>query len=423
MRRNPKIRWTLAALAAVGGFGCGPDQPPVLWEDLESCPHYWSRLARPGDTIAPIAGANVDVPEYNDCQRLVAAGASTFGPLSAVFASARLDRLVADQQAASTAAGRPMAVSAATVLLINGSFPELGFQSGANCLYLWQVGDSWSARVLPVPGGGRACRQPLDPASGTGTPLSVQTVPPGAGPALPFVARWERDAGGGQAVGLRCDTQWCSIGRAGFAPSPDITFAPDPTFTTDALFNGWLAGLPGSAGAVTVAQLRTLATVRGWYDDQFLAPAGGGPGPSALWAAVMPHPGLDAIGAGNFADWQVTGLVWIPTPGTTAAAGTLAEYGTKFNFGAGWNAIALCSSAGPACFPTGAPPACPALAPGEERWFGMVRRSAGGADRFFCIRRIPNFAGHTIGTARWRWIKNDDTVWMRCVEGCCELET
>lgn len=421
--------WIVTAVAIVVLIWClwdkeygedekaGEDEPMVVpWVRLTECPHYWSRVSTVvGDTVVPLSGVTRDVPEYHDCQRLVAQNGTSYGALAAVFASARIDRLLEDQAARTADYGTPMAVAAATILAIDQPHGDLGIGKGGNCLYLWRIGTTWDARMVPVPDAGASCLIPLDISSTTGTDLDVIELP-GAGPPLhPAVARWERSTERGQYVGIRCGQRWCGIGRPGFAPAPDVTPA------VDAALDGWLAALPGEAlSPVRGADLVALAKVRGWMDDQLLSPAAGGAAPSPLWAAVMPHPRLDAMVPGAFSNWRVAAFVWIPDQGASAAA-TLAQYKTKYNFGSGWNAIALCDR--PSCMPTGVTaPTCVNLPTGEQRWYATIQPQAGGTPRVFCVRRRPHYAGHVIGTARWRWVRNDETVWMRCIEGCCELD-
>lgn len=391
--------------------------------DVVECPHYWSRVLQGlADTIAPLAGSQVDVPEYNDCQRLVAAHGNGYGPLGVVFASQRITQLLADQAAASAAAGGLRAVTAATILAVDSRFRPLGIRRGSNCLYLWKdAGGNWDARMVRVPRGGSACGTPLDPASNKGFDLDVREMPTAAGaPPPPAVARWERDTEGGQALGVLCDVKWCVIGRPGFEPSAN------PAFPADAGLDSWLAGLPNEASSpVTGAQLEAMALSRGWMDEQRLAPAAGGSASAAspLWAAVIPHPSLDTMTDADFASWRVASFVWIPDQGADAAV-ILGQYQTKFNYAFGWNAISLCGGA--ACFPTPiapTPPTCAALPSDEQRWYGEIRPRSGGTPKYFCVKRVPHLSvGHVVGAARWRWIKNDETVWMRCVQGCCEVE-
>jgi len=425
--RTPALSLTtvVATALVIGACQRAPVAPP--WASVGSCPHYWSRLTegRP-DTIAPLAGSQVDEPEFNDCQRLrapqqeagdeVPRGSAPYGPLAAVFASKNLPNLLAQQASQSAALGKPVAIAAATVLSITGDYPALGMTHGANCLYLWKTGGAWSARMVPVTGSGGACAVPLDQSSSAGTPLTVQAVPADQlGPGVPAVARWELDSDSVQTIGIMCDGSWCTIGRAGFTPAPITAPPPDPAIDT------WIRALPGETNpAATVAQLRLMMQARGWIDEQQLSPVAGGPAPSPLWATVIPHPRLDQMTDPDYDNqWRVSAFVWIPSQ--PAAAAALSDYTHKLNFHEGWNAIALCQGA--ACFASNpaAKPSCGPLPPGQERWYAEVV-APNEAPEFFCVRRIPHFTGHVIGTARWRWLQHDETLWTRCVDGCCEVE-
>jgi len=448
METQPRRPWLQglalgALMLVVGGASLCPGRPrPVVLD----CPHYGSRVLFTSpdakDTLlAPLSGRQVDQPEYNDCQRLQRSDAKApadvsplaYGPLTAVYASQRLVHLAEDQQAASTAGGKPMAIAAATVVAFGGRYPELGIARGANCLYLWEAGD-WHARLVPVEGNGLACTVALDQTSTRGTRLDVR-VEHIATDTIPAVARWERNERGGQTIGIRCGLHdWCTIGAVAFRP------AAVPVPVVDAGFASWLAGLPGEDQAqvtIDAGALRRRLSVRGWLDEQRLAPAGGGQGPSLLWAEIIPHPRLDAMVAQDFTPgrWQVAAFVWIPeNPGAIAANpayhAALHGYATKLNFHVGWNAISLCSGAPSNCFPAGGPavPTCHGtLEPDQERWYARVQARSG-ENAYFCVKRIPhdlgvNAAGvHVAGAARWRWVRSDATTWMRCVDGCCEVE-
>jgi len=367
-------------------------------DTLQSCPHYWSDQAD-SVRIAPLAGARVDVPEYNDCQKLITDG-SRYGPLGVVFASLHL-------------AGDEPAVAAATILSLGEDYAPLGMtMGGANCLYLWRRQGKWVGRMVPTPAPdrGEECRKPYDVASNWGTELKVH-VTPKAGIEVPRVARFERDnARGTQFVSVRCGTEWCAAGPMGSGPPPTLTIA-DPEL------DPWLTTLPGLP--VTGGQLAELVRSHGWYDDQLLAPPGGGPAASELWAALIPHPGLDGWNKGPHLNrWQVSAFVWIPTTQSTAAMTTLAAYTAKWNFRGGWNAISLCAGGGCGA---AARAICP-VPVNDDTWFTEVRSEAGGEPAYYCIERQPFAFGHVIGAARWRYVHNDETVWTRCVNGCCEMQ-
>jgi hypothetical protein len=427
----------MAALARAGAVlslallvsGCPHSQPgdglsevqALPWVEVTDCPHYWSEYrprGQPNDTIAPLSGSWVDVPEYNDCQALTAQGTTEYQGLGALFPSERLGRLVNDIADSSAAAGAPRAITAVTVVAVNGDYPDLGMEYGANCLYLYQdAAGAWSARMVPVSDGGAACRKALDIALPVGTVLQVHLVDLPTTPAPLPVARWERNAGGKQAVGVLCGTQWCSAVPAGYGTGPM------PGVAVDATLGSWLQSLPGSSSNVaTPVELMGLALSRGWMDDQYLAPAGGGSSPTGLWAAVIPHPRLKDVTTDDFyRDWRAAAFVYIP-PGQ-GASNALSGYTSKYGYREGWNAILLCNGkAGSPCTP--ASPACakaPDATKGEGRWYAHVVSRATGAVREFCVK--SRHQGMNVpGTARWRWLRNDETVWVRCVNGCCEVE-
>jgi len=409
-----------AAALAVAVIACPRPVPPDQsvqepWLDAHECPHYWSRLVMRGDTLAPLSGALLDVPEYNDCQRLLPARGNAYGTLAAVLASATLDQLPAEVVSQSAAAGKPMAVAGATILSISGPHNELGIRKGANCLYFWTVGAGWDARVVPVSGNGSACLMPLDPAPPTSSPdLDVHVMPLGS-PGSPYVARWERDTDGGQAIGIRCGNAWCVVVRHGATPAADFTIL------TDGATDTWLAGLPRvTVAAPRGSDLQALSHMRGWLDDQRLARAAGGPDASPLWAAVMPHPRLDAMVPSDFHGWQASAYVWVPSQ--SGAGATLNEYEHKLNLHLGWNAISLCSTgcgaeAGALTCDTGG------WDSSDELWYARIESQAGGTPQYFCVRRVPHAGSmHIVGATRWRWLRNDETAWMRCVDGCCEVQ-
>lgn len=405
--------------------GNGPPRSDTSWvwlDTLQSCPHYWSRLAtRVQDTIAPLSLTTIDVPEYHDCQKLVVPGSADYGPLAVVFAAEQVESLPQVQARLSARAGRPMAAAAATILSIGGDYPVLGIKEHANCLYLWKDG-SWSARVVPVTDVGQKCREEFDRSSADGTPLTVHVTAAEPGSTFhPAVARWERAADGTPYVSVRCGDEYCAAGPVGSAPPPALTIAESGAFTT------WLNGLPraGVVPVITSTALRELVAARGWYDEQRLAPAGGGTAASEIVGTIIPNPNLDRFEDTHFdKKWQTTALIWIPTPTSTAGNTTVSEYTSKMNLRAGWNAIATCAGTAATCLPPGAttPATCAAMPPDTRVWFGQVISMAGGDPRYYCTVRIGAYK-HVIGTARWRWIKNDETTWVRCVNGCCELDT
>jgi hypothetical protein len=60
----------------------------------------------------------------------------------------------------------------------------------------------------------------------------------------------------------------------------------------------------------------------------------------------------------------------------------------------------------------------------SEWWLRIVSGTPAKA-KYFCVHRRghEDIAGLDIpGIVRWRWALNDETIWIRCLEGCCEAE-
>jgi hypothetical protein len=399
--------------------------------DEENCPHYWDRFTTNGvtDTVAPVSGETVSIPEYHDCQRLTAPSAPRYGALVAVFAASYLTRLPDTLLYESAQrGGAVVGVAAATLVPMDAPFADLGIERSSTvksaCLYMWNDGQ-WRARMVPVGDYGRACTRPLDPSQPVGMPLQVDTTTDeglGGFEHAP-VARFERSTTGFY-VALRCGRKWCSIGRPGFQRAP--AFTPDV-----AGLDSWLPTLPGNHDLypVTAQNLLDLSQVRGWFDDLYLAPPGGGDRPSALWGAILPHPGLTGMPETAFNQWQVSGFVWLP-PGTNESAGAISGYRSRFNFESGWNAIALCNPAAPesnGCVQgVTVEQRCAdrPLQTGQQLWYASIQSRSGGAPKYYCVlrRTHPGMPmPPVIGTARWRWIQHDEWVWEGCGQGCCEV--
>ena len=94
-RSVARFRAYCVVVAAILMMGCEPDGveggPGTFFINLVECPHDWmphlyqDSLVTPGELALP--GALTNVPEFHDCQKLVAANASGLGylPLAAVF--------------------------------------------------------------------------------------------------------------------------------------------------------------------------------------------------------------------------------------------------------------------------------------------------------------------------------------------------
>jgi hypothetical protein len=353
-----------------------------------------------------VPGVTSKVPEFHDCQRLVDSAQTRFGPLVAVFASRLLDSIwYKADQSSDTLGGYRSLLSVGLVQSYDGPYPPLGIALDFNCLYVYDQAGTLhgvAARMVPVGLNEAACDQPLNPDM-PGTPLDVRRVKAEPGfknKDYPPVARWDFDPlSGTHFIGIKCGAAWCEVGTPGFSGSPNHPSpAPDPVE-------------------------RRVFKIKGWYDEQRLAIAQGGtlvPGGSV--GTIVPHPRLGEFNAFYFREWRLAARVHI-VPRSEV-------YNTKFGYTDGtipstMNQVFLCNGPWATRCRRGNDPADPpkcskAMA---DPWYAKIVNNSG-APKYKCVYRHDHSGlGITIpGTARWRWLLRDETKWMRCDVGCCQVD-
>jgi hypothetical protein len=354
------------------------------------------------------------VPEYHDCQRLALGNGPTYGPLAAVFAAKGLDSLFPpDHQDTTMAAAR----AAGEILVYDGYYKPLELMPGFSCLYLWESKPrEWEALIQAVGVDQEAC---LDPPSSSYPQwrFEVREVPAQAGmfgADHPPVARWDWDPQHHyHYIGIRCGDQWCEIAGKKFQSSN--SHAGDPM--------GPPRKIPGKPDP-TPKEARRVVAIKGWYDEQRLAIADAPGKPlttGALIGTAFPHPLL-----GTLDDVDDFKAMWIPVAtvrldGAPAGHPTYAKYKAKLNFERGDNEVELCrSDPSMRCVPEGMEPSttCDADSDGS-RWWARIISPTDTAYRCVTRRRHPESMP---GTVRWRWLLDDETLWVRCSFGCCTVE-
>jgi hypothetical protein len=353
------------------------------------CPHDFHAIAPNSQReidVVPLAGAITDVVGYHDCQRLVIDDGKSYGPLVAVFASARLGSLEGDL----ASAGTGLAIAAAEIYSYDGPYDPLGIEPGFNCLYVWHA-ETWQAKMVPVGYDEGACLESLPFSDPRGKQLQVRVDRESdmAQSDYPPVAKWDWDAiNMTQYIGLACGAAWCEIGEAGFQPSAPVAFA-------------------------NIASTR-VSRVKGWFDEQALAVTGpdGLLHPSAVRGVLFPT--LDLAEQNDPAVFHAR---WVQVA-TAVLDGPLPQYKEKLNYDAGANLIFLCNGTRAECIPSDASqPACT----GEGSWWGKIV-STTGEIRYSCVAYKDHAGLDVPGTVRWRWMVDDETNWIRCPTGCCELK-
>jgi len=235
---------------------------------------------------------------------------------------------------------------------------------------------------------------------------------------IPVVARWEWDVRSNtQVIGFKCLDGWCEVGALGKVPEtgPDLT--------------GTMSGIAGLSGS-------PVLKVKGWYDEQRLSPAKNGwwtpgKGPLSVVGTIVPAPGLDQLDAASFASWQVIAYVNLSAPSTeyhsaqrfvpmtpagnvTTISFCMEDWGgpNPLDTGQGCQGISIALRQGATCVPE---PTAPTI-----HWWAKTIPADNSDPRYWCIVRRSAPAGVPVpGTARWRWLADDETTWGRCGGACC----
>ena len=409
--------------------------PDWLSQDRPECPHDWhfgkirvldldSQQVVPLQTANPsglsVSGMQTNVPEFNDCQRLIIGTGSSahYDSLYAVFARDSVDidtvhiRNMFDDR---------VAVPMVEIMSMGGTYEQLSLRPGFNCLFVGKERDRWFARLVRFGPKERDCHTPLPVSHLLGSPqLTIRrTSYPGLGwKDYPGVARWDWDVDNNtQVIGFKCLDGWCEVGQW----DHPINTGPDLSATM-----GGAAGLSGSP----------VLKVRGWYDQQRLSPTAAhwwssGQGPTPVIGTIIPVPGLDRFDTGFFRapNWRVIALVnlsqpsadyeaqqgFVPmTPDRITTISLCVEQwtsGTTSLSGSGCPEITDALRKGAKC---AAEPGAP-----TQHWWAQTIPADNPHPRYRCIVRRSVNGVPVPGTARWRWLASDETTWGRCGGGCC----
>ncbi len=416
-------------------------------------------------SVIPASGAITHVPEFHDCQRFLLASPvwqiqslnrlpfvwlvkKTYDSLFAVFASESLSarwraettivvlpptrdpisgELVVGK--ATTRITKPdsgVYVLFAEIVSWGGTYDRLGIGRGFNCLYL-RGPENPSAKMVQYGKDEPSCASSLMTGEGEQQEqkdLEVNYVPAGAfGPGdFPPVARWDWDSTSKEHfITMRCGTGWCEVGSMRFVGSVAAFDAGSPS-----------------------GRLRRVSEIRGWYDEQRLAVGPHQLNASSVRAIAVPDSGLDAYTESDFnKHWTPTARIWISEPSETYAEKL--NLGVKHPRGA-YNQISVCRGVRSDC--SGLPDelvclnqaGAPASA-SDTLWWARITRAWIGPGSvqlqdtslayiaqptaYRCLKRFDHpelTSTHIPGTVRWRWQAHDETVWMRCAQGCCEVQ-
>jgi hypothetical protein len=309
------------------------------------------------------------------------------------------------------------------ILSIGGNYDQLEIEPGFSCLFVFKQGNDWFAKLVAFGRIEGDCRSPRPLESIMAYPdLSIRRTSASDMSLhwndFPAVARWDWDVKGNtQVIGFGCLDGWCEVGELGHDPK-----TADDLSTT-------MSGIAALSGS-------PVLKVKGWYDVQRLSPTKQdwwhpGAGPRDVVGTIVPVPGLDKLSPDNFDEtWQLIAYVNLSEPSS--------EYRDHQSFApmstTSVTTISLCMEdwRGPDPLPTGrgcteiskelrqAATCTPEATAPTIHWWAKTVPADNPKARYWCIVRRSAPAGVPVpGTARWRWMADDETTWGRCGGACC----
>jgi hypothetical protein len=449
----------VVAIAAIASFWYLKEREPaddVDWMRAAACPEHKINIQTEHGTFVtsiPVAPNIATIPEFHDCQRFlvkpgvqavsgpqfgVHASGVTYGPLVAIWVGEAVDTLfqgppgmglppggdsgivdsVGDSMPGMGSPGDSIAYAVAQIHSWGpATYEPLRIQPGFSCLYMWRDSQApylWRAMIVWTGARPDPCHDPERIAGLDGAMLEVRPVVNDEFKKvdIPPVARWDRDLGrGDQYIGIKCGSQWCEIGRPGFASS---STAADEAFAT--AVDAAMEERPGGT-SMTAAQRKRVLGVKGWYDQQMLATfTNNTMGPSGIVGTIIPHPLVqgDQLTAASFEHtWVQVAFVHVSAP----------YVGKHLELAQGLTELHFCKGTADQCgVPVGALTCAttPATTDPDSWWVRLTPPE--GPARFRCIKRDISTPPIPAGAARWRWLEDDETTWVRCEAGCCTTQ-
>ena len=432
-----RIITLLPLVVVLGVVACGETEPPEVQQQvLDECPKVWGRTwaeqeimplpireGVPG-TVLSGPGALQDIPEFHDCQRF-ATGETLHGPgdysrgIFAIFAVGEPtlagqrfpDRSTVYDADEAQGLARP-----AAQIFAEAGYEPLGISEGLNCVYLYKNAGRWGAAIRWDRKKDNGCRNPIDTARVREyRPLTVtrERFPRVGSDPYPPVARWTWHMDQTKIetrMGVPCDDGWCEISR--FGPATEASQSKAHPVVYDEADE----------------EQRRVHLVKAWYDEQLLAvESGNSLVPSGILGTIFPDPALGRHEEEAFDNTWVKAADVALTPMDVWYSGEN-PYQGKMNLslshdtGGNLNSISLCHGEWRSCVGSSAipePPSCGTPEQSDPLWWAKVESSTGQTE-YHCVFRC-GYSVQIPGTVRWSWRADDEGIWMRCVNGCCEI--
>ena len=404
---------SLAAAVVVLAGACRPESfeidlgmVPVSTLQCPNVPSGSQQHVFP-DTLVDMLEANgychYFIPEYHDEQRL-SDGGTDYGHLAYVFAAPRV-QTIADHGAFDDAWVNVAIIDVARNRppfgnTLAATYTALNLTLQQNCLYIRHRHTAGSAQWEAVIGPPRTTASNVRLCNGgVGRRIPVAREEPSPNPAHYIgAARFVEGASQRRPmIGVRCGNGFCVAGARSTNDIPthahaSLTLPPNPQWH-----------------------------IKPWFDDQVVGvvgPGGFGIHPG-LRASVVPDTALASRTVTQFRS------AWIPVA-TVFIPGNLRlplppKYGfhirpegdtTGFGFTAGLNRIEMRAI----------------TIGGVEHWKARILNSTFPNGFIRVVKRADHLSwvqatGIPVpATARFRWLDNDETIWVACDAGCCRVE-
>ncbi len=397
--------------------------------DRPECPHDWAAADSSHTNHFLIPDLITNVAEYHDCQRFLVKdekGGLKYDSLEAIFVRYHLDSVYGifrgsrdedDREAIpSVSAFKPNGLEVVGQVLSYGDYAPLGIKTGSDCLVLsWNtdsIKTNYKAWMVAVDDDGDQCKtdepirlieRPNARRLDVALVLTVGVVPP--------VSRWDWDAMNSmQYIGIACPTGWCEVHSPG-------SYRSSPVYG-------------GDHSPIT----------KGWYDEQYLATYASGKlvHDNTTFGTVYPDPQLANQTVVTYRSWQPVAWVALRTASSwyqqklnfdpaSPLTIPLAELAAR-EYSGRLNEVELCfvPAGKNGCEAIGQPlpKNCAEDSSNQGTWYARETPPVGvaRAPTITCVEYRSYPGPQAPAVVRWRWQKDDETMWISCPSGCCQVK-